>query len=207
MLSSFNRRVIIIRKKEIIKEIVECAKIYNDNLNNKNLLFIYKENEKLNYIETKFLKSNFFHLTGLESKNINPNYFYEKCLNNKISENDIELKKNGTTILKLSVLRNLMYINKNAKLIGNFNRNGILLSTEKLIGNTSACLGLRKINKYYICNTVLKTDIREISIECMKIVCILSKNIKDSNYQEITYINKKYRNNNEIVDLINKIVK
>ena len=169
-------------------------------------MFIYKENKKFIYIETKFLKSNFYHLTGLESKNINPNYFYEKCLNNKLKESEIQIKKDGTTMLKISVLQSLMYIHKNAKMIGDFNGTGIVLSTEKLVGNTTACLGLRKADKYYICNTLLKADVRKLSNNNKKIVCILSKNIKDKKYEEITYMDKKYQNEQEFINLISEFM-
>ena len=81
----YNRRVRPIHKREILREIIESVKIYNENLLNKNLLFIYKDNKKFSYIETKFLKSNFYHLTGLESKSINPNYFYENSKYKKIT--------------------------------------------------------------------------------------------------------------------------
>ncbi len=202
----YNRRVRPIHKREILREIIESVKIYNENLLNKNLLFIYKDNKKFSYIETKFLKSNFYHLTGLESKNINPKFFYEKCLNNKIKENEIKIRKDGTTMLKISVLRSLMNIHKNAKIIGDFNHTGIVLSTEKLVGNTTSCLGLKRIDKFYICNTLLKVDIRKVSINNRKIVSILSKNIQDSKYKKITYIDKNYHKEQELLKLMNELM-
>lgn len=195
----------LIQKREIIQEITESARLYDQNLQGKNIMFIYLNNHELNFIETKFLKSNFFHLTGLISNNINPNQFYEKCLNNKIKENEIKIKKDGTTMLKLQVLKNLMCINKNAKMIGDFDKNKLYLTTDKLIGNTNECLGFKKVNKFYVSNTSLKADIRRISTSNKKIICILSKRINEKVYTEITYMNKKYEANKELLQLLDKL--
>lgn len=71
-----------------------CAKLYQQNLENKNVMFIYKE-EEIKYIETKFTKSNFLHLTGVKilNENIKANSFYDRCIKNRISETDIRMQR------------------------------------------------------------------------------------------------------------------
>lgn len=179
-------------KQHIIEEITECAKIYDKNLKNKNIMFIYIENQEVKHIETKFLTSNFMHLTGVIIKNENANSFYNKCIKKHLKEQNMEFRKDGNTQRKIEVLKRNMFINKNARLIGNYNKTNILLFSEKLIGNTYSSLGFIKNQKYYVPNTSLKKDIRKISYNNSKIICILSKDIQEKNYNEITYINKKY---------------
>ena len=79
-------------KKLLINELCNCAKIYHKNLENRNIMFIYID-EEIKYIETKFTKSNFLHLTGVElfNKNIKANSFYDRCMKNRILEIDIRI--------------------------------------------------------------------------------------------------------------------
>jgi len=68
-------------KKEALKIVFDCAKLYKENLASKNLLFLslYKKT-KFNYLEVKFLKGNYQHLTGVViNEDISPSNFYEKC--------------------------------------------------------------------------------------------------------------------------------
>lgn len=185
-----------IEKKEIIERIVECAKNYDKNLNNKNIMFIYLENQEIKYLEAKFTKANFLHLTGIRivNRKMNVKSFYSKCIANRIKESEVQEREDGNTKNKLSVLNSLMYIHKNARIIGDFNQNRIFLYSDKIIGSISACLGFISSGKYYICNTSLKEDIRKITCNRGKIVCIICKQIQDLKYNKITYIDEKYRN-------------
>ena len=65
--------------KEIIDTVVDMAQKYQKNLENKNILFVYLNsiNQKLEYIETRFLARNFLHLTGLIFSGKYSNYFYK----------------------------------------------------------------------------------------------------------------------------------
>lgn len=184
-----------IEKKEIIEKIVDCAKNYNKNLNNRNVMFIYLQDQKIKFLETKFTKANFLHLTGVKivNRKMNAKSFYSKCIANRIKEDEIEEREDGNTKNKLSVLNNLMYIHKNARSIGDFNQNRIFLYSDKIIGSISACLGFIANGNYYICNTSLKEDIRKITCNRAKIVCIACKQIQDLKYNKITYIDERYR--------------
>lgn len=55
-------------------------------------MFIYI-GEDVKYIETKFTKSNFLHLTGVKilNKTINAKSFYDMCTKNRILERDIRI--------------------------------------------------------------------------------------------------------------------
>ncbi len=101
-------------------------------------------------------------------------------------------RKDGNTQTKLIVLPMLMNISKNAKMIGDYDKNKIYLQSDKIVGNVNSCLSFIKYNNYYISNSSLKEDIRKIVYNHKRIICILSKKIQEKEYNEITYIDKKY---------------
>lgn len=193
-------------EKEIVNKVCEYAQIYDKNLKGKNIMFIFENivSKEIDYIETEFLANNYKHLTGVEYKEeITPTKFYKLCINSKLSYRNITQKNNGTTKLKLDVLPQLLNITKKAKLIANYSGSKVNLYTEKLIGNVRCCIGFIKKDKYYLPNTILKQDIREISqleSDC-KIVAILEKTSKQKEYNKITYINK----NINLKQIINKL--
>lgn len=154
------------KKETVIKTITECAKDYQQFLENQNLLFIFGNMQKCFYFEAIFLPRHFRHLTGVEvntEKVFGSVDFYEKCLKSHLSPNDFSFAKNGTTEMKLSILPYLMKIYHFAKMVGEYNFTKLLLYTEKLAGNVAAYLSFIQDGEYYIPNTVLKEDIRDIT--------------------------------------------
>lgn len=95
--------------------------------------------------------------------------------------------------LKLSILNNLLDINKTARIIGNYSSCSIYLYSEKMVGNIIGCLGFIKVGRYYVCNTALKVDIRKVITNNKRIVCILSKQINENKYKEISYISEEFK--------------
>lgn len=196
-------------KQEALNIVLNCSKIYHKNLENKNVIFIYqKEYNKYEYIETNFFPHNFLHLTGLNliKNRIKSSVdFYNLCLRNNLSTADFEFKSNATTQKKLEILPSIMQIDKKARMIGNYNSQKVYLLTEKLIGSVNMCLGFVKENNYYIANTALKEDIRNIVEEQERIFLVLKKNIKDSKYNEIVYKNKNI-DSRKLDEIINKLI-
>ncbi len=172
-------------QKEIIKKLRESARIYKENLQNTNLLIIFQKDNKIEYIEILFLSRNFMHLTGVRSIENNGKYkkanqFYNDCLNNKLSYKNIVIKKDGTTKLKLDIISNLVNMDKKCKMIGIYDNSKKQLVTDILIGNIQICVGLiKEQERYYIVNTLLKEDIRKLTIEQYPIIGILKKKIKE----------------------------
>ncbi len=195
-------------KQEALNIVLNCSKIYHKNLENKNVMFIYERKYSENsYIETNFFPHNFLHLTGLNliKNRIKSSVdFYNLCLRNNLSTTDFEFKSNGTTQKKLEILSAIMQIDRKARIIGSYNSQKVYLSTEKLIGNVNMCLGFIKENKYYIANTALKEDIRNIVEKQGRIVLVLKKNIKDKEYNEIIYKCKNIENT-KIDEILNKL--
>ncbi len=54
-------------KDKIKEKVIAGAKKYKNNLLPKNILFIFWNNKKIEFIETKFYDFNYLHLTGLKS--------------------------------------------------------------------------------------------------------------------------------------------
>lgn len=183
-------------KNEALKIILNCAKLYKDNLENKNLLIISEKQDKnLYFIEAKFLGYNFLHLTGVAiNKKITANSFYNKCLNRRLSLDDFDFKSDGTTILKLQVLPQIMKISKNANMIGEYNGSKPKLYTDKLAGNVVGCIGLKIDSNYYVPVTVLKEDMRNLVVERERVILIFSKSIKSKLYNNLVYMVKDIGN-------------
>lgn len=174
------------KKENAIKIITECAKIYNENLENKNLLFIFGAEKSPEFFEASFLPRNFLHLTGIkifEEKIFGSVDFYERCLRGKLSPSDFSFADNGTTDMKLSILPKLMKIQTCAKMVGIYDYTKSVLYTEKIAGNIYACMGFIKENDYYIPNTALREDIRDISLRPQKrVLAIFKKDIPQKLY-------------------------
>lgn len=195
--------------KNIIKTVVDIAHKYQEKLENKNILFIYLEHssQKINYIETKFLSRNFLHLTGLNFSGKHSNYFYKLCLNNKIKSKDIEIRNQKLIQMKLEILNNLAFLDKKVRILGQYNNSKLRLNTDMIIGNINWGLGFIQDNGFYVPNTLLKDDIRDIIINSNRVICIMSKKIQDKEYNKIDYLVKDFEIQNIIntEDLKNKI--
>ncbi|MDD6193631.1 MAG: PBECR4 domain-containing protein [Lachnospiraceae bacterium] len=197
-------------KKKAISIITKAAEQYNENLEDKKILFVYgvpseikkqlaskdKMLSGLSYYEVAFHRSNFLHLTGVKVKgsgvrsSIN---FYEKCLAHRLSETDFEIAKDGTTDQKLDVIEQMMRIKKTVTMISDFTDRGPKLYTEKVAGNVCACIGFVK-DKYTnlnVPNTLLKKDIRDVSSKPQqKVYMVMSKNYNDEQYNVIEKLDK-----------------
>ena len=183
------------KKEAAIKIITDCAKSYQKNLENKNLLFVFGTPQSPKHFEASFLPRNFLHLTGvkLSPKRISGSTdFYERCLSGHLSPSDFDMAQNGTTDMKLSILPQLMQLSRCAKMVGDYDNTKSVLYTEKLAGNISACIGFVKEKDYYIPNTALREDIRDISIHPQKrVLAIFSKEISQELYDTLCYTAKK----------------
>ena len=190
-----NERKPSMKKSDILKILESSAIKYKENLANKNILFIYYENSKIEYIETKFLPSNFLHLTGItyqRKQNNNAINFYKDILDKKVSFDNLQVKDENIVKLKLNILEIVLNITYSAKMIGQFDATiKNLLITEKVVGNNRYSMGFIKVGGYYIPNTILKEDIRNITNKTNRIVAIFSKEIKEKYYSNLTYIEKK----------------
>lgn len=175
-----------------IKIIIECAKLYRDQLLNQQLLIVYgKASEHIESIEICFRDENFLHLTGVKvSPNIPAKRFLALALQSKLPVKDLSFKKDGTTVMKLSVLKKAMNIHKIARMLGEYNGIKDNLYTEKLAGTTALSLGFVKdSSQLYVPNTILREDIRDItSRPQQRILAMYLKGSGEPLYHQCTYL-------------------
>lgn len=198
-------------KKQAIKILINSAYKYKCNFVHKNMLIVFNNNNNsYTYIETLFLPRHFLHLTGIKTKeeNRNASAFYKKCINKKLSLSEFDFKTDGTTELKLTILLQMMNISNFSRMIGDYNNSKANLMTEKIAGTTSLCMGFVKDGLYYVPNTALKQDTRELVVKPHKIVTVFSKACKDIKYSKLEYQAKKFNvdwifKNKAIKDLVN----
>lgn len=188
-------------KDEARAIVMQCAKTYEKRLAGKQYVFIYRDraDNAVKYFEVYFGKENYQHLTGLELVDKKGNVrqhvaelFYDKCLNNRLSKDEIQFKKDGTTNLKLAALPALMKIQEITKIAGGYNGIRPYLIADKVIGNVNFCLGILKDSKknYYVPASSLLEDIKKLTNNPSQVLAIFSKNPSDNVYNKICYVAK-----------------
>lgn len=105
-------------KNNDLNIIKQAAKLYEKNLLNKNIIFVYIKNNKIEFYEVTFFKEHFKHLTGTKSR-LNAYEFFYRATNNRLRLDDFEYKDN-TTVLKIDNLIKSMGLNQYTKMIGEY---------------------------------------------------------------------------------------
>ena len=186
-------------KEEAKKRVLNCAKQYHQKLLNKKMLIIYRERQDnaIHYIEVAFYKRNYQHLTGLELVDKNGNVlrnqsvnFYRKCVENKLSTDEFQFKRDGTTQLKLEALPTLMDITKITKIAGDYNNARPYLFVDKLIGGVNFCLGLSQDDNVYVPSSALLEDIKKLTDAPSQVLAILEKDFDTDIYFTVKHVAK-----------------
>ncbi len=197
-------------KRRAIQIMTKAAELYKDNLEDQKILFLYgtpveirkqmeKENKELSCIqgyEVAFHRYNFLHLTGVKinkEHTASAIHFYQKCLDNRLTDEDFYFAGDGSTGQKLDILENSMFIKKNVTMIGEFTDRGPKLYSEKAAGNVCSCIGFVKDRntQLNVPNTLLKKDIRDVTKQpTYKVFAVLSKHYSDEKYACISKIDK-----------------
>ena len=194
-------------KDEARRIVMECAKKYKENLLNKKYIIIYRDRQdnSIKFFEIYFGKENYQHLTGIELIDSNgkvrkhvAGLFFDKCLNNRLAKNEIQFKKDGTTILKLQALPVMMKIQSVTKITGGYNGNRPYLIADKVVGNVNFCLGLIQDshNDYYVPASSLLEDIKKLTREQSQVLAIFSKECSDNVYKNVRHVTKGLNLNN-----------
>jgi hypothetical protein len=198
------------KKEEARRIVLNCVKDYQSSLLDNKFLIIYKNSSKncFEFIELLFLKRNFQHLTGLElvdhDKHVLTNhseFFYEKCINQKLSLDDFQFKKDGTTNLKLQALPTLIKIQRVTKIAGAYNYSRPYLLVDKVVGNVNFCLGLKYAADCYVPSSALLGDIKDLAMNPYQVIAILKKDKKSDLYENISYAVKSVNLHNCNFDL------
>lgn len=187
-------------KKEALRIIIATAKEYAKMLEGLNYLFIYRNriSNEIEYFEAVFLPRNYQHLTGVEFLDMEGNllknsvFFYNKCLNNTLTEDEFRFKEDGTTPLKLEALPKLVQFLRFSKMTALYNGIRPKLEVDRVAGTISYCLGFIKDGDYFVPSSCLLEDIRKLGDNPSQILAIMSKkaNQSESIYKEIRYVAK-----------------
>ena len=190
----------IISKVDAVRVIFKCAKLYNENLSGKNVLFISQTDSKAECFETSFSPANFLHLTGVKANNRRERFF-DAALNERLSPDDITFESGGTTELKLTILPQLMSIQNTARMVGDYDNSRPLLVADKFAGTVTAAIGFHNANGIYIPKSALRVDMRDITIKATrrKVIAILVKPRNEALYTQLTYIAKDMSIEDEII--------
>ena len=183
-------------KTEIISVVNKCVRTYETNLCNTQIMFVYvNAHNQIDYAEVRFRSHNFLHFTGLVPRaNISAKKFYHLILHHKLSPNDFSIGQPINTERKLQILSKIVVIDQLARMIGDYIDPRLALYTEKIIGTTSACLGLIFKNNYFIPNTILNEDIRNITQPPIgKIIAIFKMKSSEHHYSKLIYKKKDIR--------------
>jgi len=180
---------------QIALGIIEHAKKYQSNLENKNIMFVFenRDNKSIDIFETEYPPINFLHLTGvnINRANVTGAYdFYKLAIKGELNPSHFIVKDKGKVERKIEALSQTMSIHKTGKEIGDFYGTGGKLYTEKLSGNVFACLGYRLDDTMYVPDTNLKDNIRLFTAKPHPILVTLRKNVSDEKYTEITHVKK-----------------
>ncbi|GHU58185.1 hypothetical protein FACS1894133_2480 [Clostridia bacterium] len=116
--------------------------------------------------------------------------FYDVCLNGKLAPKQIKATNMHFMEMKLDVLPQTMSIHTTAKMIGDYNFTRSKLLTEKIAGGVSACMGFARDDEYYVPNSNLKADVRDLTYSTSKILATFRKDIKSAKYTEMCYMAK-----------------
>jgi len=181
--------------------VMRCAKQYERNLLNQKFLIIYrdKKDNLVKSLEIYFGKENYQHLTGIElidkQGNIRKHVaelFYEKCVKNRLRKDEIRVKLDGTTSLKLAALPVMMDIQKVTKIEGDYNGQRPYLVADKLVGNVNFCLGLLRDEKRacYVPASTLLEDIKKLVDMPSQVLAIFSKRKEERIYKTVRYVAK-----------------
>ncbi|MCM1124145.1 MAG: PBECR4 domain-containing protein [Eubacterium sp.] len=191
-------------KRKAIQIMTKSALLYNQNLNEQKILFLYGSPLEVKSrlhddchilpikgYEVTFHRHNFLHLTGVQTNRFNVSsaiYFYEKCLNNRLVENDFQFATNGSTVQKLNILEYMMNLKHNTTMIGDFTGHGAKLFSEKAVGNVCGCIGFvnDRNTGLNVPNTLLQKDIRDVvAAPVQKVYAVLSKGYTDEKYSQL----------------------
>jgi len=187
-------------KKEALRIIIATAKEYAKMLEGLNYLFIYRNrvSNEIEYFEAVFLPRNFQHLTGVEFLDMEGNlqknsvFFYNKCLDNTLTEDEFRFKEDGTTPLKLEALPKLVQFLRFSKMTALYNGIRPKLAVDRVAGTINYCLGFIKDGDYFVPSSCLLEDIRKLGDNPSQILAIMSKKANQSEpiYKEIRYVAK-----------------
>ena len=178
-------------KKAALKIMIEAVKQYEEKLNDKQFLIIYREGKDIKTVNVGFRDMNFLHMTGVKTR-LSAQQFYAACLESKLSEYDFEIDNKGKVQQKLMVLPCLSKLMSHHCLVGEFINSGVYIRADYFVGDTKAILSVsfRNGNRVDYPVTLYNEDVKRLSNPTNKVLAIFSKSYKEKCYNKCTYLSK-----------------
>ena len=187
-----------ISDEELIEYLHKGAKAYALYADT-SLLFICQKSKESEYIfyEMKFWRRNFMHLTGIRSKTLNAEEFFDACLTNPANITIEDCTPIHDVILrsaKVSILYK-MFDFKNSKLykIGDVSTMSLYNTFDIATGNSEGLIGYSQPNPKSLPMpiTLINAPISDYCKESYKIMFVLQKQIMRNKYRNCIYEIKK----------------
>ena len=178
-------------RKAALKIMIEAAKQYEEKLNDKHFLIVYREGKYIKTVDVGFRDMNFLHMTGVKTR-LSAQQFYAACLESKLSEYDFEIDNKGKVQQKLMVLPYLAELLYHHCMIGDFINSGICIRADYFVGDTRAVLsvGFRIGKRTDFPVTLYNEDVRKLSQPTNKVLAIFSRYYRNQHYDNCTYLAK-----------------
>ncbi|MCD8090136.1 MAG: PBECR4 domain-containing protein [Clostridiales bacterium] len=187
---------VIYTKRDALKIIIDNSKLFRDNLENKELLFLCKNKKKIIYYRVNFHAWNYLHFTGVFTP-LKPVVFYNRALNNTLMESEFNFKDRFTTFKKYEILPAALNIHKNARMIGDYGNQGIKIKADMGVGNVNYVMTLDKADDVSCYpKGIVRDDVRVVTNNTSPIFAILTKNIRDELFEKLTYKSKSINTEN-----------
>lgn len=182
-------------KKAALKIIIDAARQYEDKLNDRHFLIIYRERKDIKAVSVGFRDMNFLHMTGVKTR-LSAQQFYAACLESKLSEKDFEIDNKGKVQQKLIVLPYLAELLYHHCMIGNFINSGVYIRADYFVGDTKAVLsvGFKNGTNIDFPVTLYNEDVRKLSQPTNKVLAIYTKYYNEQSYNTCAYSAKNLNN-------------
>lgn len=178
-------------KAEAIRIITLTATEYEGFMRDKQFLIAYQDGSGINHSIVGFKAKNFKHFTGVKST-LSAKEFYQRALEHKLSPDDFRFDSAGNAQRKLAVLPWLPRMFFSNALRGSFNRSGIWLEADYLIGGTSAriAVAFRYGKTFDFPVSLYCEDVRNLTNNSMKVLAVWRRAFGEKVFSENTYCAK-----------------
>ena len=185
-----------ITKREAIKIVSQCSKDYHDYLLPYKYLIIGRNlsSKQISCFEIRFPKKAFRHLTGIKMSDItsinSALEFFDACIGNKLSEDDILDPRKSDADRKLNVLPQMIKFMHYSKMTVLYDGGRPKLVCDKVIGTTNFSMALDQMKKYYVPASCLEEDVRNFGKDISQVIAIFQAQIDEEIYKDIRNVAK-----------------
>lgn len=175
-------------KAEAIRIITDAAATYDAIMRDRQFLVAFAGIPGIDFCIVGFKANNFKHFTGIKS-DLSASDFYRKALAHKLSPNDFSFDSSGNAQRKLAVLPQLSRMFFGNALRGVFNRSGILLEADYVIGGTATriAVAFRNGKRFDVPVSLYCEDVKNLTIGSTRVLAVWRRSFGETDFTENTY--------------------